>query len=217
MLVKKIAQSYNHLLNNQYFQKLKEIPDTKYFIQSQYCFLKAIDSWSSILALMIPKCHTPEQRLVFINNLYDEHGNGDVANAHVNTFIRLLTSLDHNCDIELTKSVNSDMYGKSVYNFVMKLEYSIEYENFTVLCAMLAIIEYIYIDASCAIHQYLCNFLEPNEINHYSAHEIVDVKHSDELFSLLELNDNTRKDIEKGFSIGYEMMNTMYHNMSHFL
>ena len=78
----------NKLNDNGYFKKINKSSVEK-FVESQKGFLVAIDYWSKLLGLMVARSTTYIERLVFVNNLHDEHGKGDINNSHVRTFKRV--------------------------------------------------------------------------------------------------------------------------------
>ena len=63
------------------------------FLESQECFISAVDNWSHALGLLLTKVPSDKERLPIIMNLYEEHGDGDVNNSHVNTFRKFYKSL----------------------------------------------------------------------------------------------------------------------------
>lgn len=208
------ASNINHLVTGDFFKALKkdQYPTQKEFIHSHYGFLKAVECWSELLIQMLSRATTSKERAVFIENLYDEHGNGNLDNSHVNTFIMLIKLLDHTENLSLINCTQSNSYKFAVSAFINKLKSALNTKSFQFCCGMLGIIEYIYIDASGEIHNYLTKFLPPDQINHYSLHEILDKKHVDDLFSLIDTNDMSEG--ENGMLYGYDAMWNMYQSMS---
>lgn len=201
--------------NNRYITTLSNFNNVpiQNFLKSQECFISAVDHWSKVLGLLLTKLPSPKERLVIVQNLYDEHGQGNIEKSHVNTFISLLKSLNYDKEIKL---YNEELESYSIIKkFNESLVNAINNESWTYSVAMLAMIEYVYIDISRNIHNYLKNFLKDSKINHYELHEIVDEGHYKDLLQLLDGVD--AEDIDKGFEYGYELMDNMYHDLSYFL
>jgi hypothetical protein len=217
-LLLKYADDINQIDNNKYFITLTKNPYIDNFLISQECFISAVDHWSRLLGLLIFYVPTDKEILVIIKNLNDEHGEGDLNNSHTNTFKLLLKSLNYDKEILL---YNEEL--KS-YDYVSKfnndLKNIIMTKNWIYSVAMLAMIEYTYITVSKNIHNYLLHFLPIDKINHYSSHEILDVTHATELFSLIIpyiKDDELSSDIKEGIISGYNIMNELYSSLHQFL
>jgi hypothetical protein len=209
------ADRINKIENNPYFQKLKDVPNKYSFIESQLSFVSAVDNWSKVLGQMLSKVPSCRERWPIIENLQDEHGNGDITRAHVNTFIMFLTSLGHTGTVELYEESTS--YG-FIKNFNDGLSQAVREEDWIFCVAMLGMIEYIYVTVSKNIYAYSCNFIESDTITHYSLHETVDNQHAKDLFNLCDpfLETHTES-ITRGIKYGYCLFDTMYTALSTYL
>jgi hypothetical protein len=206
------AEQINKINNNDYFVNLPNLSISQ-FLKTQECFISAVDHWSKMLGLML--YHLPtEKRVVIIRNLYDEHGEGDLSKTHTNTFKLLLESLNYKENI-LIYNPNLPSYS-IVSKFNQGLYDAINSESWQYSVAMMGMIEYTYITVSTHIHHYLTKYLPVENINHYSLHEVLDVEHATELFGLLDenINENIKEDIINGMNKGYELMNTLYDELS---
>jgi len=215
------ADKINQLKDNNYFKILKTKPSKELFIQSQEAFIYAVDNWSKILGQMVIKVPSDSDRLVIIENLYDEHGNGDISKSHVNTFRKLLISLGYKNELPVPctqQKYESMITSECVEKFNRKLWDAIYHEDWVFAVTVLGMIEYTYITASKYIHQYVGNFIDKEEIEHYSIHEVLDVKHATELFGLItKYVDVDFKYIQDGLQYGYKIMDKLYHDMSEYL
>lgn len=210
-----LADDTNKIYNNPYFQKLKYVPNKESFIESQLSFVSAVDNWSKVLGQMLSKVPSCRERWPLIVNLQDEHGNGDITQAHVNTFITFLKSLGHTGTVELYEHSTAYSFIK---NFNDGLSRAIEEEDWIFCVAMLGMIEYTYVTVSKNIHAYACNFIESDTVTHYSLHETVDVQHAKDLFNLCDPFLETHKDsIIGGIKYGYHLFDSMYKSLSTFL
>jgi len=206
-ILKNKCIEFNKISNNPYFKILKNNPSKQEFCQSQNDFIYAIDNWSRVLGVLLSKLPTDFERSIIIQNLYDEHGEGDIKNSHVNTFGMLLGSLGYDV-IERKPNQFVSTFNNDLMNYVNT-------KNWIKSVSCIAMIEYTYITVSTIIHQYLTNYLEPDNINHYSLHEVVDIKHSDELLSLIAPYwDTHNKSIMCGIYYGYQLIDKLYNGMS---
>lgn len=216
-----IAKETNKINENSYFKNLnsstlKKNYDLKLFLDSQETFISAIDNWSKVLGLMLSKVPSDSQRSVIIENLNDEHGCGDLTKSHVNTFRMLLISLNYDKEIKLYNTTSPSY--NSVRNFNVNLTNKINDSNWIFSIAILGMIEYVYVDVSKFIHNYLCNFLQSDKINHYSTHKILDVHHYTTLFELLVPHIKTNYDeIYFGMRYGYKLINELYLSLNYFV
>lgn len=217
----KYTNNINKIDENDYFVSLDKLtvkPSLTKFLTSQECFISAVDNWSKALGLMLFHVPTDKERLIIIKNLMDEHGEGDLTKSHTNTFKLLLQSLGYDKEILLYNDTLPSYF--SVKTFNTNLMDTISGESWIYCVAMLGMIEYTYITVSKKIHNYLLNHLEHDKINHYSTHEIVDVTHATELFSLLiphMIDGELSNDMKYGIHAGYNLMNQLYSSLNLFL
>jgi hypothetical protein len=209
------ANQINNINNNPYFVQLKGVSPmspnttiTQTFVTSQVEFAHAIQQWPPLLAKCLQILDTPSERMVIVENLWDEHGEGDVELSHINTYNTYLKSLDAIEYIEFS----CDQYMNATHEFTNTLDkmplqtisQQIEY------IAALGMIEYTYITVSNNIHNFVSQYIPTNQIIHYSMHEILDVSHSHKLFRLLTKYDAdilpaVFAGIRRGYAAFYEL------------
>lgn len=205
------AESINKINNNEYFKRLNNL-SLENFISSQTDFIYAVDNWSKILGIMVSKVPSHKERAILIKNLYDEHGNGNLEQSHVETFKKLLHNLNKNISGPLIIHVQNIEY---INIFNNQLLDATNYKNWIFCIGMLAMVEYTYITVSNIIHNYISKFIVSDDIHHYSLHEIIDETHSIELFQLVESSyTNYKDDIFEGMNYGYQIMYELYKNLS---
>ena len=203
-----IINSVNKINQNPYFKYLNDNLQLNDFLISQLDFVRAVDNWSKFLGVMVYKVPGVKERTVYVKNLYDEHGNGNIANAHVNTFADFINCIPGKCDYG---RINTDIVDK----FINGVDEFIRQRNWIVATALLGIIEYVYIDVSKNIHKYVANFMDYRKIPHYSLHETLDHVHSLELFELLDNYYSTHSaDIHMGIKKGYNLIYNLYAELS---
>jgi pyrroloquinoline-quinone synthase len=210
------ANNINKINENKYFIGLtNDVPLTN-FLDSQRSFGKAVDNWSKILGLMLNKVPSENERIVIVENLYDEHGSGNINNCHVNTFKQFIQSLD-NINIKLNSNLNLDLNLNYIIDFNNELLCLIQNNNWIYGVCLLGMIEYTYITISKNIHNYISKFINPTKIIHYSLHEIMDIKHSTDLFSMvlpyLQKDPELMNDIKNGIQDGYQIFDKLYNNL----
>ena len=180
------------------FKQLKEEETYKFFKKTNYSFSHAIEYWSKALIYMLSISDTAEQRIVFINNLYDEHGNNDIKHSHVNTFIALLNSISVNkLSHEMVKCHIS--YENITLPFIRELDYTLKNNTFDYNCGVMGMIEYMYISVSKEMYEHLKNYMDT--VIHYELHEVLDETHSEDLFKLIVDDDEGKAGIAKGYKL----------------
>jgi pyrroloquinoline-quinone synthase len=204
-----ILNKVNELkMNNKYCDYLTK-ENKEIFIKTQIPFKDAVDNWSKILGKMITKVPSYKERIVLIKNLWDEHGNGNLEESHVITFQKFINSLS---DSEIEPSENAK---RSVFTFNHYLNYCCNHESWIFSIAVLGIIEYVYVDISSKIHDYISLFIDKDKINHYSCHEVLDKTHSHELFEILvPYLEQYKNEIFAGFAYGICKFDELYQGMS---
>lgn len=226
--IEQYAHTINDIENNPYFVILTKIPTKESFVRSQRTFVTAIDFWSKILASVMMQMPSDKERTVIMKNLWDEHGCGNPANSHVETFKEFMRSLGS--DNLTVGYLHAD---SGVLNFIKSLnglyethlepkDYGDKDERLQLVYAVAALgmIEFTYVTVSKRIHQYALTFLEPKTISHYSIHETIDVGHARDLFSLVGenwLDSDFQNDVKRGIETGYRLMYDLYENLSKYL
>jgi len=182
-----------YLFDNKFLVGLKDntIPVNK-FVKSQECFVNCVNYWSQILGKLIFKLDNYKERKVIVENLMDEHGLTSDMLSHVETFTLFIEKLGGN--INTFNDIPS-------INFNTMLDF-ISNEKLAVFIAALGFIEYYYQQISKIIVYYLkINNIYINI--HYTEHEIIDSKHANDLFKLLDKYDINEK--EYALSYGSEL------------
>ena len=212
--MEKIINSINKIDDNLFIIKLRNNIGIDKFIKTYIYFEEAVNNWSIILSKLIVKVPTYKERYPVINNLYDEHGNGNLNENHVSTFKRLMEKL---IDVNNDKSYEKYLVESSkneIDSFNSTLESIIDNRNWLYSFAVLGMIEYVYITISKEIHCYVKNFIN-SDVDHYSIHEIVDDKHSKDFFDVL--NDHYLENkllINEGLQKGYDIFNKLYYELA---
>lgn len=222
------ATEINKIETNPYFQILDKLPTLESFLRSQQSFVTAIDFWSKILASLLIHMPSDKERSILMKNLWDEHGCGNPAKSHVETFREFMRTLGYQDSLKI-EYLKAD---RAVFNFVQGLnslqsvqlepqDYGDKSKRRQLIYAVsaLGMIEFTYVTISKCIHGYASHFAPPETIPHYATHQTLDVSHATELFSLVEENwdDEFQEAVKDGVRKGYDLMFNLYQDLSVFL
>ncbi|MDA9656774.1 iron-containing redox enzyme family protein [Candidatus Marinimicrobia bacterium] len=196
---------------NYYFAKLRNDELTlEEFQKSQLNFFDAVLSFTKPMFIISSKLDSYEQRLLVLENIFEEHGNGDIAKNHGKTFEEYLILLGVN-----KKEIKNRRINKSSQNFNLSLiEYSQKESTYFSL-AMMGIIEERYSEMSKLISEKLLKnkWLTEKTLVHYKVHEKLDIEHAESFYHLISskwLDKNIRKDIKKGLLFGNNLILNLY-------
>jgi pyrroloquinoline quinone (PQQ) biosynthesis protein C len=174
------------------------------FLKSQIPFYYAVESFPRMLLKLALKIDNSDQRLLIIENIWEEHGKGDKEQFHTTTFKEHLNLLEEqNKEVYLSRNL-----------FVEKWIDNILESNHSMgkLASTLAGIEYIYavISEDIALYIEKLNFEEKS--THYSTHAELDWSHGRELLEVIEYC-NLHID-EEAFSLAQILFIEMFDKLS---
>lgn len=187
-----------------FFKEMQINTNREKFLRAQKSFIYAVDHWSKQLAFLITKVPYIWQRQLILENLCDENGfsESNRSKTHVQTFYEYLLALGIS---SLPQHISID---SPTRRFIQNLQKA-EERSWIFFAATLAMIEFSYIEVSQRISHKLelSNWLEqPQE--HYSSHEVLDRKHADDLFKVIE--GQSVKIIQSGLKYGYKIFRRYY-------
>jgi hypothetical protein len=148
----------------------------KEFLQSQEGFFYAVKAFPRMLAKLASLIEDSEKRFLVIENLWEEHGQGDSKFFHTNSYYQYLQSLGFANDI---KSIKHNPWIEDWIKSVMAKNHTA-----TQYAAHLAGIEYIYARISKFISDHLNGFTLHCEQTHYAKHSMLDYEHASELLQV---------------------------------
>ena len=146
------------------------------FLSSQIPFYYAVESFPRMLLSLALKIPTSEERMLVIENIWEEHGEGDSSKFHTSTFKKHLTLLNNNKDIDL----ESNYFVENWISDILNGDYTI-----SELASMLAGIEYMYAVISEDIAEYIDSLSLLEDSPHYTKHAKLDWSHGKELLDVL--------------------------------
>jgi hypothetical protein len=212
-LLDTISNQHYDLDKNSYFINLKRNIPIELFLKSQIPFYYAVENWvnalNSFYEIHKLSFSTTDSMMLLEENIKDEMGNGVEFDKHTETFKHYLKILGWN-NSELYNSFSVKMFNTFLNDYVKR-------ESPLFISSMLGAIEYLYIDVSKRILDYLKK--QNNETlllqKHYSNHETLDVKHSDDFFKIGQSFLNCKdSDIERGITIGFSLLYVLYSGLS---
>lgn len=145
------------------------------FINSQCRFVNCVNYWSQILGRLLYRLPDHKDRKLILENLFEEHGFEQGHDSHVATFTNFMESIGG--------SVNHSM-DRASRDFNETLDTIVSSHALAECIATLGFVEYYYQIISSVIVSYLKQQGKYTNI-HYAEHELLDVKHYTDLFSLL--------------------------------
>ncbi len=202
--------------DNPYFAALRDGSFTKDdFVETQIQFYFAVIFFSRPMAAVAAKIPFPRQRLEVLRNVWEEHGEGDASLMHGETFQELLRRMAGISPIDIdaralwpeVRAFNTTLVGASLM------------DEFAVSAGTMGIIERMFADISTWIGQAIVarGFLKQEEMIHYSLHEKLDWRHSDDFFAVLrpsyEASDEGRYYVEQGLRQGAYVFDRLYRDL----
>lgn len=198
---------------NPYFVNLREKTFEKSdFVETQIQFFYAVTFFSRPLAALAAKIPTPELRLEILRNAWEEHGEGSLTQAHGKTFLEFLRRIGSVSEDEVyRRGLSAD-----VRIFNTTLSGAAVLDDFIIAVGALGIIERMFSDISAWIGNEVVEngWLAADEMIHYSVHQELDIKHSEDFFRILDSpfqkSAENRYLIEQGLRLGATLFNNLY-------
>jgi hypothetical protein len=150
------------------------------FIKSQQAFVTCVNYWSQILGKLLYRLSSHQDRKLILENLFEEHGFEAGHYSHVETFTKFMESIGG----QVTHTPD-----QAAQSFNDTLDRTLDEPDLAVCIAALGYVEYYYQQISTVIVEYLKQNDKYTNI-HYAEHELLDVKHYTDLFSLLSKYDD---------------------------
>ena len=154
-----------------------------------------------------------KDRLTILENILDEHGNGDINNSHAETYKNYLLNLGVK-----EKDINETLSHSAVSNFYSIIEDTIKGDSIETAIAMFGIIEDRYTEISATIATSLVNnnWLSEDQLTHYKTHKELDIYHAELFYKLVRpkwVEETSRENIIKGIKLGNAIIFDMFNNL----
>ena len=203
--VKKHVNMENTIAHPYFFKLYYKIMDLGDFHKTQIPFYYAVQHWVIALQKLSDRLKSVgqiETDNILNENIHDELGI-DTNITHVETFNNFLLAMD---ETNLQES-------KCIDEFNNYLDNMIEHKSLQYVFAYLGMIEYQYIFISTIIKDFV-DFYGIRQ-NHYRNHEIMDVKHSTDLFKIaIHFTKDNFMDLKLGILDGYTNFMKLYEELS---
>jgi pyrroloquinoline-quinone synthase len=202
--------------NNPYFVALNDGSFSKeYFCETQIQFYSAVTFFSRPMAALAAKIPNAEMRINIIHNVWEEHGEGELEKSHGYTFKEFLKRLSN---INEQDILIREVWPEVVI-FNTTLMGACSADDFLVGTAVMGMIELMFSDISYILSQGIIKrgWMNQNNMIHYSLHQELDIKHSQDFFSILENYwDESREkteQIKQGLYLGATLFNNFYRDL----
>ncbi|MBL8693326.1 MAG: iron-containing redox enzyme family protein [Planctomycetes bacterium] len=185
------------------------------FLETQIQFYFAVIFFSRPMAAAAAKIPHPRERVEVLRNVWEEHGEGNVSVMHGETFLELLNRLG-GVTIE---DVHMRSLWPEVRAFNTTLVGACVLDEYVIGIGALGMIERMFVDISRWIGRGIVQrgFLSEERLIHYKLHEQLDVRHSEDFFTVLRpLWEHSAEDkyyIEQGFRLGAYIFNRLYEDL----
>ena len=188
--------------NNPFFTALKDGSFSQDdFIETQIQFNFSMTFFNQPMAALAAKIPSAELRIEVLRNVWEEHGEGDLKKAHGVTFIELLKRLG---DIQ-PEDVEERALWPEVRAFNTLLAGACVLDEYLTGVGIMGIIERMFAEISCWIGCGIVErgWLSQERLVHYTLHEELDIKHSQDFFDILEHSWNKSKKDQYAIEQGY--------------
>ena len=183
------------------------------FKYSQVNFYKSVLKFSKPLFVLCSRIDNYEDRLKILENILDEHGNGNLKVTHGNTYKMYLNSLGIG-DNKFPENYEH----VSCSNFFSEVEKIVSLGNIDKALAMYGIIEDRYTEISSFVAKIVLKnkWIDKENLIHYSTHEELDKYHAKLFYSIIEhkwKKEKSQNQIKKGLNIGNELVLRLFNDL----
>lgn len=180
---------------------IKESNQAEY-LRSQIPFFFAVQAFPRFLAKLVSQIETSEDRLLVVENLWEEHGHGTKSHFHTETFKEFLTALGWNGQYHQNPWIQ-----EWISNVLSKDMSAGAY------AAYLAGIEYAYAPVSKTIADHVKTLDLVAHQSHYAVHSELDWIHGDELLQVGVALEQDEDVVKAAFNQGQDEFLDLYNHM----
>jgi len=202
--------------DNPYLRELRDGSMSKEdFVETQIQFYYAVVFFSRPMAVLAAKIPSAAARTEILRNVWEEHGEGDARSRHGATFLELLQRLD---GVD-KQAVESRALWPEVRAFNTTLAGCCALDDWEIGAGCLGMIERMFVDISAWIGRSISSrgWLPTERVLHYSVHEELDVRHSDDFFATLEPSwqrgEREQYLIAQGLRLGAYVFDRLYRDL----
>lgn len=184
------------------------------FVETQVQFLFAVVFFNRPMAVLAARLPRPLLRRNLLDNVAEEHGEGDLARSHEATFHALLSRLG-----EAPEAIGRRALWPEVRAFNTTLTGLCLMDDPVTAVAALGMIEDLFAEISAFLGEHIAarGWLARSEIVHYALHETLDVEHASEFYALVrdvwDRGPRQRYAITQGLELGAYVFLRMYRDL----
>lgn len=203
------------VLTNGYLTALADGSMTKeVFRLSQEQFFFAVSFFPRPMSALVGRLPDPMQRLDILKNVVEEHGEFAESKFHQTTFVQFLTSLGS----EIESLGDKTVLWPEVRAFNTVLAGSCVLSELEVGIGCMGIIELAFASISASIGSSVVRrqWVDRDNLTHYSLHAELDERHADEFFRVIEPswdNPNRRHYVDQGLNLGAYIFKQLYESL----
>ena len=183
------------------------------FKSSQANFYSAVCYFSRPMFSLCSKIDNYEDRLIILENIIDEHGNGNIKDSHGKTYKKYLLKLGVN-----KKDINKTFNHSAVSNFYSIIDKTVEKNKIETSISMFGIMEDRYTEISSSISSALVNnnWLRKDQLAHYKTHKELDTYHAELFYKLVRhkwTEITSREYIKRGLKLGNKIIFDLFNDL----
>ncbi|MCY3540708.1 MAG: iron-containing redox enzyme family protein [Gammaproteobacteria bacterium] len=203
------------VLTNSYLTALADGSMTKeMFRLSQEQFFVAVKFFPRPMSALVGRLPDPMQRLDILKNVVEEHGEFAESKFHQTTFVQFLTSLGS----EVESLGDESELWPEVRAFNTVLAGSCVLSELEVGIACMGTIELAFASISASIGASVVRrqWVERDNLKHYTVHAELDERHADEFVRVIEPtwdNPDRRHYIDQGLRLGAYVFKQLYESL----
>lgn len=202
--------------SNPYFVALGDKTFAKVdFVETQIQFLSAVEFFSRPMAAMAARIPTASGRVEVLRNVWEEHGEGDLRMSHGSMFREFLLRLDGVTEQDIARRAP----WPEVRAFNTTLVGSCVLDDYLVSASMMGMIELMFSSIAAWIGRAVVanGWLPAEQMVHYTLHERLDVRHSDDFFDVVRpewsKGPHQQYRIEQGLRMGATIFHGLYEGL----
>ncbi|MXZ44152.1 MAG: iron-containing redox enzyme family protein [Gammaproteobacteria bacterium] len=200
------------VLTNDYLKALADGSMTKeVFRLSQEQFFFAVTFFPRPMTALVGRLPDPMQRLDILKNVVEEHGEFAESKFHQTTFVQFLTSLGS--DIKTLGDEKSIWPEVRVFNTVLAGSCLLAELELGIACMGIIELAFASISASIGSSVVRRQWVDRDNLRHYTVHAELDERHADEFFQVIEPSwddPNRHHYIEQGLNLGAFVFKQLY-------
>ncbi|MCA3012783.1 MAG: iron-containing redox enzyme family protein [Myxococcaceae bacterium] len=202
-------------LENPYFVSLKDGSMTREdFVETQAQFAHAVFFFSRPMLVLAARVSNPKVRLPLLENVGDEHGDGDLSMSHEATFTCFLERMGVSRDELWARPLWPEV---RAFNTVLAGVCTLD--DVPTALATMGIIEDLFSSLSAELGRGIVarGFLTSAALVHYQTHEALDVLHAEGFYAPLRAryaqDDVARYQVEQGLELGATVFLGLYRGL----